>query len=158
LWRMRDDVPLLGVLRTSAVIGAAPRRGDARYERRTDRGSRSDVAPRRAPPSRKPGCLQPSRHVRESSRRDCSLRPSRRLPRSRRPHVFPRRGEVLWMGIARSRCGHPQIREHREYTRLLDSLDSSCLGLTTQARHRARPTRPSTGTDCPARTDAGRSA
>jgi hypothetical protein len=33
-----------------------------------------------------------------------------------------------------------------------------CLELTTQARHRARSTRPSTRTDCPARTDADRSA
>jgi hypothetical protein len=124
---------------------------------RTDRDPRSDGAPRREPPSRRPGCLLPSRHARESSRRDCSLRPSRRLSRSRRPHLAPR-GQLLLMGIARSRRGHPQIREHREYRRLFDSVDSSRLGLTTQARHRARPTRPSTRTDCPARTDAGRSA
>jgi len=58
--------------------------------RRTDLGPRSDDAPRREPPSRRPGCHRPSRHVRESSRKDCSLRPSRRLSRSRRPHVFPR--------------------------------------------------------------------
>jgi len=76
--------------------------------RRTDRGLHSDDAPRRAPPSRRPGCLRPSRHARESSRRDCSLRPSRRLSRSRRPHL-PCEGEVLLMGIARSRCGHPRI-------------------------------------------------
>jgi hypothetical protein len=30
LWRMRDGVPLLGDLRTSAVVGAAPLRGDTR--------------------------------------------------------------------------------------------------------------------------------
>jgi hypothetical protein len=30
LWRMRDGVPLLDTLRTSAVIGAAPSRGDTR--------------------------------------------------------------------------------------------------------------------------------
>jgi len=39
-----------------------------------------------------------------------SLRPPRRLSRSRRPHPS-RLGAVLWMGIARSRCGHPRIRE-----------------------------------------------
>jgi len=40
-------------------------REDTRYARRTDRGPRSDDAPRRAPPSRRPGCLRPPRHVRE---------------------------------------------------------------------------------------------
>jgi len=60
--------------------------------RRTDQGLRSDGAPRRAPPFRRPGCLLPPRHARESSRRDCSLRPSRRLSRSRRPHVSHRVG------------------------------------------------------------------
>jgi len=67
-------------------------------------------------------------------------------------------GKVLLMGIARSRCGHPRVREQREYRRLFNAVDSSRLGLTTQARHRARPTRPSTRTDCPARIDASRSA
>ena len=46
----------------------------------------------------------------------------------------------------------------REYRRLCNSLELPRLGLTTQARHRARPTRPSTRADCLARTDAGRSA
>jgi len=40
-----------------------------------------------------------------------SSRPSCRFSRSRRPHFFPRLGKVLLMGIARSRCGHPRIRE-----------------------------------------------
>jgi len=131
--------------------------GGTRNRGRTDPGLRSDDAPRRAPPSGGPGCLRPSRRAREISRRDCSLRPSRRLSRSRRPHFVPE-GKVLLKGIARSRCGHPRVRELREYRRLFNSLDSSCLGLTTQARQRARPTRPSTRTDCPARTDADRSA
>jgi hypothetical protein len=62
-------------------------REDTRERRRTDLGPRSDEAPRRAPPSSRPGCLSPPRHAKEwSSRRDCSLRPSRRLSRSRRPH------------------------------------------------------------------------
>jgi len=40
----------------------------------------------------------------------------------------------------------------REYRSLFYSLGFSCLGLTTQARQRARPTRPSARTDCLART------
>jgi hypothetical protein len=100
-------------------------------------------------------------HEREgvTSRRDCSPRPSRRHPRSRRPHFVLRLGTVFWLGIARHECGHPLdpcwLRECR---RFFDSLELPRLGLTTQARHRARPTRPSTRTDCLARTDAGRSA
>jgi hypothetical protein len=56
-----DGVPLLGALRTSAVIGAPAPREDTRERRRTDLGQRSDDAPRRAPPSSGPGCLSPSR-------------------------------------------------------------------------------------------------
>jgi hypothetical protein len=41
-------------------------------------------------------------------RRDCSLRPSCRLSRSRRPHLALRRGRCF-SGIARSRCGHPRV-------------------------------------------------
>ena len=63
-----DDVPLLGALRTSAVIGAFPPREDPRNSERTDLGPRSDDAPRRVPPSRRPGCLQPSRHAKEFHR------------------------------------------------------------------------------------------
>jgi len=50
---------------------------------------------------------------------------------------------------------HPQMV--REYSRLCYSPKTR-LGLTTQARRWAHPTRPSTEADCPARTDAGRSA
>jgi hypothetical protein len=39
------------------------------------------------------------------------------------PALCPPAGKVLLMGIARSRCGHPRIRESREYERLFDSLD-----------------------------------
>jgi len=48
------------------------------------------------------------------SRRDCSLRPSRRLSRSRRPHFVPRLGTVFLMGIARSRCSHLRVRDRFE--------------------------------------------
>jgi len=64
--------------------------------KRTDLGLRSDDPPRRVPPSRKPGCLSPSRHAKEFlSRRDFSLRPSRRLSRSRRPHFIPGWGQCF---------------------------------------------------------------
>jgi len=41
-------------------------------------------------------------------RRDCSLRPSRRLSRSRRSHLVFRR-RLCFSSIARSRCGHPRV-------------------------------------------------
>lgn len=66
-------------------------------------------APRRAPPSGRPGCLQPPRHARHA--RDLSLPPSRRLSRSRRPHFFPRLGRVLWLGIASVTVRSPAIRD-----------------------------------------------
>ena len=49
--------------RSSARLGP---REDTRNCRRTDLGLRSDDAPRRAPPSGKPGCLLPPRHAKES--------------------------------------------------------------------------------------------
>jgi hypothetical protein len=94
--RMLTNVPLLGALRTSAVAGAIFTAEEPLRRIRTDLGHRSDDAPRRAPPSRRPGCLLPSRHAKDcfwQSRRDCSLRPSRRLSRSRRPHLIPRKGD-----------------------------------------------------------------
>jgi hypothetical protein len=100
LWRMRDGVPLLSCLRTSAVIGAFARLGGTHSSRRTDLGPRSDNAPRSALPSRRPGCLSPLRHAKDlfGTRRDCSLRPSRRLSRSRRPHFLPKLGSVFLIG------------------------------------------------------------
>jgi len=79
------------------------------------------------------------------------------------PTLFPQAGESAWMGIASVTVRSPAIRDgpsadgSRVQTPLLLPADSR-LGLTTQARRKARPTRPSTGADCPARTDAGRSA
>jgi len=67
-------------------------------------------------------------------------------------------------GIASVTVRSPAIRDVptrrwvREYRRLFNSPLESRLGLTTQARRKARPTRPATAADCPARTDAGRSA
>ena len=160
LWRMPTSFPssaTFGHPLSSARLLATE---DTATCGRTDRGPRSDDAPRRAPPSRRPGCLSPSRHAKErGSRRDCSLRPSRRLSRSRRPHFFPKLGRVLLTGhckvTVRSPAGSVTTREYR---RLFYSLELPRLGLTTQARQRARPTQPSTRADCLARTDAGRSA
>ena len=70
----------------------------------------------------------------------------------------PERGQCLRWALQ----GHGAVTRGsvttREYRRLFDSLELPRLGLTTQARHRARPARPSTRTDCLARTGAGRSA
>jgi hypothetical protein len=77
-------------------------------------------------------------------------------------HTFPRMGRVLCWALQVSRCGHPRsvtvppAGGSRVQTPLI--LPASRLGLTTQACQVARPTRPSTGADCPARTDVGRSA
>jgi hypothetical protein len=103
-----DDVPLLGTLWASGVIGVVPFAGGYPRRARTDLGLRSDDDPRRAPPSRKPGCLSPPRHAKELlSRRDCSLRPSRRLSRSRRPHFVPRVGDSALIGHCKARLRSP---------------------------------------------------
>jgi len=154
-----DDVPLLGYLRTSAVVGAFACHGGYRHSLTARPRPSFRWSSAKSATFQKTGMPFTATHTKELfSRRNCFLRPSCRLSRSRRPHVIPRRGTCFWMGIARSRCGHPRIREHREYRRLLDSLDFPCLGLTTQARQRARPARPSTRTICLARTAASRSA
>jgi hypothetical protein len=139
--------------RRGAFTGGYPRK------RRTDRGPRSDGAPRRAPPSRRPGCLSPPRHAKESIREGIAPSGLRAGSLAHAAHTLSSGwGQVLLLGIARSRCGHPRIRELRECRRLFHPLEPSRLGLTTQARQLARPTRPSTRTDCLARTDAGRNA
>jgi hypothetical protein len=106
-----DDVPLLGALRTSAVIGAFPPREDTRESERTDLGPHSDDAPRRAPPSKRPGCLHPSRHAKESVAERLLPPAFAPAPSLTPPTPLPRVGKVLLMGIARSRCGHPRIRD-----------------------------------------------
>jgi hypothetical protein len=90
------------------------------------------------------------------------FRSERRLSRSRRPHFVPKLGRVFCLGLASVTVRSPAIRDvpsadgSRVQSPLL--LPETRLGLTTQARRRARPARPSTEADCPARTDAGRSA
>jgi len=66
---------------------------------RTDRGLRSDVAPRRAPPSGKPGCLSPSRHAKEWSRGGFDPSGLRAGSPAHAVHTFPA-GSVLLMDIA----------------------------------------------------------
>jgi len=78
------------------------------------------------------------------------------------PTLCPQDGESALKGLASVTVRSPAFvtfrpQTIREYRHLLHSPRSR-LGLTTQARWGARPTRPSTRTGCPARTDAGRSA
>jgi hypothetical protein len=78
--------------------------------------------------------------------------------RSRRPHFVPRLGQCFGWALQGTDAVTRFVRAARECKRLFDSLELPRLELTFQARHRARPTRPSTRTDCLARTDADRSA
>jgi hypothetical protein len=90
---------------------------------RTDRDLRSDEAPRRAPPSRRPGCLSPSRPRRMISRAKGLLPPAFAPALSLTPPtLFPQEGRVFLMGIARSRCGHPRVRD--EFAFEFESADT----------------------------------
>jgi hypothetical protein len=92
-----DGVPLLGVLRTSAVVGASssaggnPRKATDRprpsFQRRPAKGAAFQK-------TRMPFTATP-REGFILARRDCSLRPSRRLSRSRRPHFGPDRDSAF---------------------------------------------------------------
>jgi len=159
LWRMPTTFPSsapFGHPRSSARLLLA---GDTAKSGRTDQDPRSDCTPRRVPPSRRSGCLSPSRHAKELfSRRDCSLRPSRRLSRSRRPHFVPKLGTVFLIGHCKVTVRSPAVRDGSRVQVPFWLVGIPCLGLTTQARHQDRSARPSTRTDCPARTDADRSA
>jgi len=65
LWRMPTTFPSsapFGHPRSSARLLAV---GDATTLERTDQDPRSDIAPRRATPSRRSGCLSPPRHAKE---------------------------------------------------------------------------------------------
>jgi len=99
LWRMPTTFPSsapFGHPPSSARLGVA---GDTATCWRTDQDPRSSSTPRRVPPSGRSGCLPPPRHAKELfSRRDCSLRPPRRLSRSRRPHFAPWLGTVFLIG------------------------------------------------------------
>jgi hypothetical protein len=132
-WRMqRSLVRALGACAWSRMLTAFPSsassghplssarhlsREDTLERRRTDLGPRSDDAPRREPPSRKPGCLQPPRHAKDEINAERLLPPAFAPALSLTPPalgpLFWRR-TVLLMGIARSRCGHPRVRDRFE--------------------------------------------
>jgi len=90
-WRMRDGVPLLGVLRASAVAGAPRIAGGPHNTRRTDLGLRSATVPRRTTSSRRPGCLGPPRHAKELYA-EGSLPPAFAPALSLTPPARPHRG------------------------------------------------------------------
>ena len=82
-------------------------------EGRTDQDPRSDVVPRRTPPSGRPGCLPPFAPAGPST----WIAPHR-LPasvsRSRRPHVLPRLGRGAFTGLASTTVRSPAIHGIRE--------------------------------------------
>jgi hypothetical protein len=123
-----DGVPLLGVLRTSAVIGArSALGGNPRQSADRPRPSFRQLPAKGTAfqKTRMPFTVTPREGL-IGARRDCSLRPSRRLSRSRRPHFLPMTGRVLLMGIARSRRGHPHsVTGSRVQTPLLPAGTSA---------------------------------
>jgi hypothetical protein len=135
LERMRTNVPLVGNLRTSAVAGApADGGGDPPPTRQTDLGQRPGGAPRRAPSLRRPGCLPPPRS--RAVRKDGSFRPPRRSP-AHAARTSSLSGERAGIGHCKRRGAVTRDpRRFRENGRLCNPLESSCLGLTTQARQR----------------------
>jgi len=158
-----DDVPLLGVLRTSVVIGAPACRGGYLCPHANQSRPSFQQRPAKGAAFQKIGMsftVTTYEGVFLRVKKFPSLRPSYRLSRSRRSHfVLLSKSRAFLMSIAsvtvRSPAPSVTVRECRC---LFNSLVLPRLDLTTQARHRARPTQPSTGTVCPARTDASRSA
>lgn len=162
LWRMLTAFPSSASFGHPLSSARLLAEGDTAARIRTDQDPLSNDDPRRSPPFRRSGCLSPSRHTKESliARRGFHLSGLRTGSLAHAAHtLFPRRSRACCSSIAsvtvRSPAPSATVRECR---RLCDSLVLPRLDLTTQARHRARPTQPSTGTDCPARTDASRSA
>ena len=156
-----DDVPLLGDQGTSGVVGATPKVEEPLSADGPNLGLRSDDAPRRAPPSRRPGCLSPPRRVKDCfGKHRGEIAPSGLHAGSlaHAAHTFsPSLGNVFVDGHCEVTVQSPAGPRRFESA---GTFVTRCprLELTTQACHRARPTRPSTRTDCLARTDAGRSA
>jgi len=159
LWRMLTTFPSsapVGHPRSSARLRLV---GDTTTRSRTDQDLRSDVTPRRVAPSRRSGCLSPPRHAKELvSREGIAPFGPRAGSLAHAAHTSTPGGDSVLDGHCEVTVRSPESVTVREYRCLFDSISQTRLGLTTQARHRARPTRPSTRTDCPARTDAGRSA
>lgn len=91
--------PSSATYRTSAVTGALDTRGGSRlYRSRADQGLRSNDAPRRASPFRRPGCLQPPRHAKECyAERLLPPAFAPALPLTP-PTLFPQAGESALVG------------------------------------------------------------
>jgi hypothetical protein len=126
-----DGVPLLGDLRTSAVIGAFVCSGGTTTPE-TDR-PRSSFGRRPAKSDAFQKTRMPSTATtREGmfSRRDCSLRPSRRLSRSRRPHFDLSRGQCCLIGHCEVTMRSPAVRDSSRVQTPL-GLVGTRLGLTT---------------------------
>jgi hypothetical protein len=136
-----------------------PPAGEESRCRRTDRPRpafrRRPAKDAAIPQTGMPSTVAPARALRRELLHDDSLAS---IPRSRRPHVFPRLGE---------RCLHGPCKHHGTVTRdpwhsrdkrLCYPLDCSCLGLTTQARQRGSTSAAVAEADCSARTCTGRSA
>ena len=83
-------------------------REDTRDSSRTDQDPRSGDAPRRAPPSRKPGCLQPSRHAKELRHAKGLLPPAfaPALPLTP-PTLCPQAGESALIGHCKATVRSP---------------------------------------------------
>jgi hypothetical protein len=80
----------------------------------TDQGLRSDVVPRRTPPSRRPGCLPPLR-PRELSVVNCSTTTPSRRSLAHAAHTFsPGWGKGAFTGLASTTVRSPAIRGIRE--------------------------------------------
>jgi hypothetical protein len=151
-----DGVPLLGNLRTSAVIGAASVSGG--YPKQLDGPTEAFFLSTPREECRLPKS-QDAFHRHEHDDAKGWLPPAFvPAPSLTPPTLVPGSGRVLLIGPCKITVRSPASCNFRECRRLCGSLVLPCLGLTTQARHRGRPTRPSTRTVCLVRTDAGRSA
>jgi hypothetical protein len=112
LWRMLTTFPSsassghpLSSARLHEAVDAAP-------HCRADRGLRSDVAPRRATPSRRPGCLSPSRHAEDVSREGIAPSGLRAGSPAHAAHTFsPGWGQCFCRALQGHRGGHPRFRD-----------------------------------------------
>lgn len=150
-----DVIPLLSALRTFAVIGARPAAGGNPLRAL---GPTEVCFPAASREERRLSAVQNAFHRLDTRRNRCSTKGL--LPPAFAP-ALPLTPPTLGLPEKTVLFGHCKVTVRspagsvtffREYKHLCNSLGFSCLGLTTQARQRARPTRPSARTDCPART------
>lgn len=116
-----DVVPFLSALWTSAVAGASPRGEETPSRCRTEPRStfrRSPAKESAIPQTGMPSTVPAIRGERPSS--DFSLPESpASVPRSRRPHFFPRMGTVPSRALQAPECGHPRSLVFEEQAPLL---------------------------------------